>query len=180
MKNRSGFGWLEFIIGVILIALGVFTFASPGAALTGFAVAYGVIAVVMGVADIVLYVRAERYTGFGPIVALVAGILSVMSGMVLLVYPSAATIALTFLFPLWFIAHCISKLSQINYVRYTAGDAMYYITLIINVIGLVLGFMMLLSPVFTLSAIRYFACIYLVLLGVDSIMTAFSRMGMPR
>lgn len=56
-ENRSGFGWLEFIIGVILIALGVFTFASPGAALTGFAVAYGVIAVVMGVADIVLYVR---------------------------------------------------------------------------------------------------------------------------
>ena len=113
-------------------------------------------------------------------ISLISGILSVMSGMVLLVYPSAATIALTLLFPLWFIAHCISKLSQINYVRYTAGDAMYYITLIINVIGLVLGFMMLLSPVFTLSAIRYFACIYLVLLGVDSIMTAFSRMGMPR
>ena len=180
MRRRSGFGWLELVTGILLIILGIWAFANPGRALTGMVFAYGIAAIIMGVVDIVMYIEVERYTGFGPMISLISGILSVMSGMVLLVYPSAATIALTFLFPLWFIAHCISKLSQIDYVRYTAGDAMYYITLIINVIGLVLGFMMLLSPVFTLSAIRYFACIYLVLLGVDSIMTAFSRMGMPR
>ena len=40
--------------------------------------------------------------------------------------------------------------------------------------------MMLLSPLFTLTVIQYFACIYLVLLGLDSILIAVSRMGMRR
>ena len=146
MKNRSGFGWLVFIIGVILIALGVFTLASPGAALTGFAVAYGVIAVVMGVADIVLYVRAERYTGFGPIVALVAGILSVMSGVMLLIYPGAGRLVLSLLFPIWFICHCVSRLMNLGVTRVLAGNIYYYFSLVLNIIGLILGFVLLFDP----------------------------------
>lgn len=180
MKNRSGFGRLEFIIGVILIVLGVFTFASPGAALTGFAVAYGVIAVVMGVADIVLYVRAERYTGFGPIVALVAGILSVMSGVMLLIYPGAGRLVLSLLFPIWFIAHCISRLSQLHVIRVMAGNAMYYFTLVVNIIGLILGFLMLFQPILTLLSASYIAGMYLILLGVDGIAIAFSGIGSRR
>ena len=57
MKRRSGFGWLELIIGILLILLGVFTLIRPGAALTGLVVVYGIVALIMGIADIVLYVR---------------------------------------------------------------------------------------------------------------------------
>ena len=53
-------------------------------------------------------------------------------------------------------------------------------TMALNIIGLVLGFMMLLSPIFTLETIRYFAGMYLILLGVDSIVMAFSPMGRHR
>ena len=37
MRRLSGFGWLELVIGILLIVLGVFTFANPGFALTGLA-----------------------------------------------------------------------------------------------------------------------------------------------
>lgn len=37
---------------------------------------------------------------------------------------------------------------------------------------------MLLSPLFALSTIRYFASAYLVLLGIESVAMAISRMGM--
>ena len=33
MKRRSGFGWLELIEGILLIALGCYTFACPDRAL---------------------------------------------------------------------------------------------------------------------------------------------------
>ena len=46
MKRRSGFGWLELAIGIILIALGVLAFAKPDLALTSLVFAYGVAAVV--------------------------------------------------------------------------------------------------------------------------------------
>ncbi len=177
MRRRSGFGWLELIIGVVLIGLGILTFVKPDLALTSMVFAYGIAAVVMGIADLILYIQVERYTGFGPILALISGILSVMSGIMLVVYPSAGILVLTVLFPIWFIAHCISRLSHLNHLRLAAGNGMYYFTLATNIIGLLLGCMMLLNPLFTLTTIRFFASIYLVLLGIDSIVMAVSRIG---
>ena len=180
MTKRSGFGLLELLIGIALVALGIWMFAQPGLVMTGVALAYGIAAVVMGVVDIVLFVKVERYSGFGPILSLISGVISVMSGVMLIVYPRAGALVLTLLFPIWFIAHCISRLAHTHYIRFVAGDGIYYSILVINIIGLILGFMMLLSPLFTLTVIQYFACIYLVLLGLDSILIAVSRMGMRR
>lgn len=177
MRRRSGFGWLELLIGVLLIVLGVLAFARPDATLTGMVYAYGVAAIVMGVADIILYIQVEKYTGLGPILSLISGILSVMSGIMLLVYPGAGMVVLTVLFPVWFIAHCISRLVHIGHIRYIAGKGIYYFSLIVNVIGLILGFMMFLRPLFTLTAISYLAGVYLILLGIDAIVMAVSRMG---
>ena len=126
---------------------------------------------------IIMYIQVERYTGFGPYLSLIPGILSVMSGVMLLIYPGAGMAVLTILFPIWFIAHCISRLMQVHHIRLVAGNRMYGFTLVVNIIGIILGFMMLLSPLFTLSAIRCFAGCYLVLLGIDSILTAGSRVG---
>lgn len=180
MKRRSGFGWLELLIGILLIGLGVWAFLRPDQALTGMALVFGIAAVGMGIADIVLYIQVERFTGLGPVLSLVAGIMSVMAGIMLLAYPKAGAMALTVLFPIWFIAHCVSRLSHLHHIRFIAGSGMYTVTLVINIIGLVLGMLMLLSPLFTLAALRWFACVYLILLGVDSIAVAFSRMGMRR
>ena len=153
------------------------TFAKPDLALTSLVFAYGVAAVVMGVADIILYIEVERYTGFGPILSLIAGILSVMTGVMLVVYPRTGVVVLTVLFPIWFIAHCISRLSQLNTIRFHAGSGMYYFTLVVNIIGLILGFLMILRPVISILSIGWIVGFYLILLGVDSIVLAVSNMG---
>ena len=57
MRGRSGFGWLELVIGIVLIVLGVFAFAAPDLALTGLVFAYGIAAVIVGVADIILFIE---------------------------------------------------------------------------------------------------------------------------
>ena len=54
MRRRSGFGWMEFIEGLLLLALGVYTLVQPDRALTGLIVMYGIVAVTMGIADILL------------------------------------------------------------------------------------------------------------------------------
>ena len=180
MRGRSGFGWLELVIGIVLIVLGVFAFAAPDLALTGLVFAYGIAAVIVGVADIILFIEVERYTGLGPLLSLVSGVLSVMTGLVLVVYPSTGVLVLTLLFPIWFIAHCISRLTQLNHVRYVAGSGVYRFALVINIIGLILGCLMILRPLFTLATLRYFAGFYLILLGIDAVVTAVSRMGTRR
>ena len=51
MRRRSGFGWLEFIEGLLLILLGIFTCVHPGSILEGFVILYGLLAVVTGIGD---------------------------------------------------------------------------------------------------------------------------------
>lgn len=177
MNRRSSFGWLELLTGILMIVLGILVFVIPNLVMTSMVAFFGIAAIVMGVTDIILFIRVERYTGFGPILSLITGIISVMSGVALLIYPKLGAIILTVLFPIWFIAHCISRLTQVHHIRLIAGNNMYVFTLVVNIIGIILGFMMLLSPVFTLSAIRSFAGCYLILLGVEGILTAVSRMG---
>lgn len=177
MRRRSGYGWLELIIGILLLVLGIFTLFNPRFALTGLVAVFGILAIVMGISDIMLYVRVERYTGFGPMVSLVSGILSVMSGIMLLVYPNAGRWILSLLFPIWFISHCISRLCHLNMIRITAGNFVYYLTMIINIIGLILGFLMLLNPVVSMISTSYLVCFYLILLGIEAIVTAFSKIG---
>lgn len=177
MKKRSGFGWMELIEGVLLIILGVLNLIRPQNALTGIVIIFGLIAVITGIADIVFYIKMEMHTGFGPTISLISGILSVMAGFMLLVYPNAGKWVLALLIPIWFIAHCISHLSHLNIIRITAGSSYYYFSLIINIIGLVLGFLMLIRPVIAVVSVGYIIGIYLILLGVDSIVRAVSDMG---
>lgn len=177
MRRRSGFGWLKFIEGILLILLGMYTLVRPNRAFTAFIVLYGIVAIIMGITDIILYVKVEKYTGFGPIISLIFGTFSVMAGVMLLVYPNAGKWALTLLFPLWFIAHCISRLANLNTIRLFSGNFTYYFMLIVNIIGLVLGMLMILNPWVSWISIQYIVSFYLILLGVDCLVLGASKIG---
>ena len=177
MRRRSGFGWMEFIGGILFLALGGYTLMQPERALTGFIVLYGIVAAATGIADILFYVHVEKFSGFGPVVSLISGALSVMTGVMLLVYPDAGKWVMSLLFPLWFLAHGIARLSSLHTVRLWAGDFTYYFTLILNVTGLVLGGLMLVNPLVSWMSACYIISFYLILLGVDCIILAFSKLG---
>ena len=89
MKRRSGFGWMELIVGIALAALGIFTFVYPDNAVTTLRYYLRHNRHNNRHCDVVLYVRVDKHLGFGPTVSLISGILSVMAGVMLLVYPNA-------------------------------------------------------------------------------------------
>ena len=57
MRNRSRFGWIELIEGILLIILGIFSFLRPDSMLSGFVMFFGLIALCIGILDIIFYVR---------------------------------------------------------------------------------------------------------------------------
>lgn len=177
MRKRNGFGWLELIEGILLIILGIYTFTRPEEMLTGVVMVYGLVALFTGIADIVFYIKMEKHIGFGVTISLVSGILSVLAGLTLLVYPGVGRWAFALFFPLWFICHCISRLSHLNVVRLMAGNFFYYFTLIVNVLGLIMGVLMLLSPAVAFMSFGMITGIYLILLGIDSLVLALSKMS---
>ena len=177
MRNRSRFGWIELIEGILLIILGIFSFTSPDRVISGFVIFFGLIALCIGILDIIFYVRTEEHMGFAPTLSLISGSLSVLVGLMLLVYPSAVKWAFTLFFPMWFIAHCISRLSQLPTLRVWTTKGHYYFVMVVNIIGLCLGILMFVRPVIALISLGYLIGIELILLGIDSIILAFSKMG---
>ena len=177
MRGRSGFGWSQFLMGICLILLGAFTFLRPRSIFTGIAVLYGIAAVITGICDIVIYIKEERFTGFGPAVSLISGIMSIMTGIALLAYPGIAEWVVAILFPLWFITHCISRLAHVGIIRLMAGNSYYYFCLIVNTIGLVLGFLMLFQPFITFFTVGYLVAFLLIAFGIDCILMAFTDLG---
>ena len=63
MRRRSGYVLLEWIIGILFIVFGIYSYIRQDNMLTGIVILYGVIAIVSGIADILFYIRTERYTG---------------------------------------------------------------------------------------------------------------------
>ena len=124
---------------------------------------------------IVFYAKTERYIGFGPTIALVTGILSLLAGLMLLMYPNAGELIMTLLLPIWFIAHSVSRLTHIPLVR-LAGKFYYYFTLIVNILGITLGCLMIIWPWVALFSTGFIIGGYLILLGIDCVVMACSDM----
>lgn len=169
MKSRKAVGRGEFIFGVLLIILGIYTFIRPSAALEGATLIYGVFALMTGIMDIAYYIKIEQRTGFPPAISLVSGIISVIAGVFILFNIVAGEWALLILFPIWFIMHCIGRLSHLPFVRLTCVSGYYYFTMAVNIIGLILGFTMILNPVLSFLSASYIIAIYLLILGIDSV-----------
>ena len=172
---RRRIDWLQLIIGILLVIFGVYMLINPGRTLRWVIILYGVLAVITGISDIVYYVKAERYTGFGPVVSLISGIFSIMAGVMLLVYPDAGKWVLIMLIPIWFIAHCVSRVAHLNTVCYVINRSYYHFSLVMNIIGIVLGCMMIIWPSILLFSAGVLIGIYMIIQGIDSIVTALNE-----
>lgn len=175
MKKRYIFGIVELVLGFLFLLLGVFTFMNPDRALTTFVYVYGIAAIVGGIAGIVFYIMLERRTGFGATGSLISGILDILLGLLLVFNVWAGRFALTLIFPFWFIFLCISRLCSLGFIRRYAGKGEYWLTLIVNVLGLLLGFGLLFNPLASMLSLTYLIALYLVFGGVEIIVFGFGH-----
>ena len=174
MRKHSGLRKMELCTGILAILLGIASIIRPEAMLTSVVIIYGIVAIFMGIADIFLYIELEHYTGFGSVISLISGIFSVMTGFMLLVYPNAGKWALAILFPIWFMAHCIGRLTHLGYTYKIFHRSAYYLTLLTNIAGIILSFIMLLMPGLTFVSFGLVVGTALLLLGINSIILALN------
>ena len=167
MRKYSRCRWLELVEGILLIILGIITLVFPTSAFWGFSIIYGVMAIVTGIADIIFYVKMEKYMGFGPVLALVSGVISVLAGAMLLMYPNAGQLVIIMLIPIWFIAHSIARLSHLPLIKLGAGKKFYIFSLVLNIIGIIMGLYC------KISIVLFYLLIYFIT-GIDCVIMSGS------
>jgi len=177
MTRRSLFGKSELFTGILFIIFGILACVNPRYALGAIVIAYSIVVIFSGIADIIFYIRINRRSGVGPILSLIAGIFNIFLGILLLLNINAGKWVFSFIFPFWFIAHCISRLINLNFVRGIGGNVSFWISLITNIIGIAFGFILLFNPLASMFTLGYLIGFILIVLGVGNILIGLGKSG---
>ncbi|MDL2258428.1 DUF308 domain-containing protein [Eubacteriales bacterium OttesenSCG-928-K08] len=178
MTRKSSFGWFELVLGVLLVALGIYTFTNPSIALSGIVFIFSLLAILSGISDIVFYVRLRSLTEFGASISLISGIVSALAGLMLLLNPVIGKWILSIGFSIWFIAHSISRLANYRFIKEMASRGISILSLILSISGIILGVFMAFNSALSMISLGYLVATAIVIHGIGSIAEAFSgRVG---
>lgn len=64
MKNRKALGWGEFILGILLIIIGIYTLIKPYSTIRGVTFIYGLAALITSIIDIIFMSNWKTALGF--------------------------------------------------------------------------------------------------------------------
>lgn len=170
MRDEKKMARASLVFGICFIILGVVSLARLDAIFSAFAIVYGLVAMISGVVDIIFYIRSERYVGFAPCVSLVAGVLSILAGALLLLYPGAGEWIATVLFPIWFISHCIARLTQVDTFQLVMPRGYCIWNSVIAILGIIWGILLIFEPRMSLMSAGAFIGVYMIAYGIDCLM----------
>ena len=72
--------------------------------------------------------------------------------------------------PIWIIAHCISRLSHLQYMKMHYGMTYYTISLILNILGLLVGILLIFRPMITIFSMGVLVGGFMIIEGVELIL----------
>jgi len=95
-QQSTGNGWMIVLLGMVAIASGIIALIWPGVTALALVLIMGVNALIAGVIDVSVAVRLRRVIR-GAWMMVLAGIVSIIFGVAVLVFPSAGALALVWL-----------------------------------------------------------------------------------
>ncbi|GAK48512.1 hypothetical protein LOSG293_340160 [Secundilactobacillus oryzae JCM 18671] len=172
-RRSWGFDWHEFITGVLFIVAAFALLSAPKVSAIVLAFLMAVMAILSGLTTLAAYTKLRDYVNGRAIVALIIGILDILIGLVFLFDYQSAIVTLGYLFGLWFIFDSVERLLVISHIR--QRSSFYWISLILNILGLVAGILVFIHPWVAVLSINFMIVAYLLIFGVNAILVAFAR-----
>ena len=170
--SKKGFNLVHFILGLILLVTGLVSFFNPLSSLVAIVVVFAVAALFKGIIQLVFRSRLHEYKGYKANSILVLGILDILIGLFLLFNMNFGLLALPYIFAIWFIMDSIGELI-VSDVFKSLSSGYYWFKIIMNVLGLILGIMMLFNPIISALTISFLVGLYFLTAGIDFIVTSF-------
>lgn len=166
--NRTLSRVLWIVAGALLIVAGVVCLMSPGKALSGLALFLGIAMLLSGVADIVVFAVAHKYTA-GSGWFLVDGILTVLLSIFILCNRWFTTVTLPLLFGMWLIFSGVSKFANSFDLQRLGIRGWGWFTAL-GIVLAVAGFLSFLNPLAGAVTITVLIGMFLILQGVASVL----------
>ncbi|WP_099203442.1 HdeD family acid-resistance protein [Miniphocaeibacter massiliensis] len=173
VKKESKFNWGSFLIGIVFVIASMVAFRDPESDLVAIVMVFGVTALLEGIYQIAIRRTIKEVTGYKSTFMILVGILNILIGIILLFNVYEGVLVLPYVFAIWFIIRCVEGLISSDLAK-SVSDGYYWFTLIINLLGIVLGIMLFTNPLSSIMTIAYIVGFYFMLFGILNIVEAFT------
>jgi uncharacterized membrane protein HdeD (DUF308 family) len=171
-NEKRGFDWGVFIAGVISVVLSIFLFANPGKGLQGLVIVLAVLLIMQGSVWISMYAGFHGIFGLSW-TTLLSGIFDILIGIFFLWDNKVGAYTIAILVAIWFIVDSVIGIVFAWHLRFFETGWYFFFNLLLNILGLVVGVMLLLRPVIAVMSTVYLIAIYLMIFGINEIALAF-------
>ena len=171
--TRSVKHWyIPLIIGIILIAAGIYVFMVPLETYLTLTVLFSISFIIIGILDIFFSIRNHKIMqGWGWY--LVGGLLSLVGGIILSIYPGISIVILPFVvgFTLLFLSFLLMGFS---FEMKSLGILNWGNAAILSVLGVIFSFMLIVRPLMSGISLVTITGITFIITGVSSIVLSFN------
>ena len=168
MQNRAAYVALSVISGLLLVVLGVLFLTNPKLTLASVILLVGTFAIVYGLALAVSGLMGrEESRGW----AVAAGLLAVIMGIVILVWPAATGLMVLYIVAAWAVITGVTDIAAAFMSALSGGRRVWL--LLIGLLGIAVGVVFFVHPLTGILALLWLVGVYLVALGVLRIIAGF-------
>jgi uncharacterized membrane protein HdeD (DUF308 family) len=162
--------WLVLLRGILMVLFGIIALVRPGIALLTLVYLFGFYAVLDGISAIMIGVRSRGEPHRGWMV--VQGVVSVLAGVVALVWPGITALALLFVVAFWAIVLGIGEIGGAFALRRRGSDTWGW-TLAAGILNVVFGVVLVAWPASGILTLVWLVGIFTLAGGLMLIVLAF-------
>lgn len=171
-KENSGFSLASLLLGIFYLLAGFIALRNPLASNTYLVILIGIISIIDGAMSLILNNRLNKYFGRGGGLLIFSGIVSIVFGLLILFNLRFSVIAIPLAFAFYLIFNCLISLFRLGPIR-KVSTGMFVFLLIINILGILLGLMLIKNPLASFITVANILGIYFLIGGIRNIIHAF-------
>lgn len=169
--------WLVLLRGIFMVIFGIIALVSPGIALLTLIWVFGFYAILDGIAALVIGIRTRGEAHW--VWTIVQGVVSVLAGVIALIWPGVTALALLFVVAFWAIMLGIGEIGGAFSSR-RRGSNTWGWTLAAGILNVVFGILLLTWPASGILTLVWLVGIFTLVGGVALILLAFRVRSMVK
>lgn len=174
VNPRRQFNWPSFIIGLLFVIFAVVSFIHPDKSLRLLSLLVGIGSILKGLYELWFNRFLRRLRGRSSSWLVVMAVLDLVLGLVFCFYRGFGAAVIAIIFALWFIFEAVSGMAVAPIVA-VVMPGISFLNTFLGIIMVILGVMMLFSPMFSALTLVWLISIYLLFLGIGLIIHSFSN-----
>jgi uncharacterized membrane protein HdeD (DUF308 family) len=170
VKAAKAVWWLVLMRGIFMVIFGIIALVSPGIALLTLVWLFGLYAILDGITAIVIGIRTRGEPHW--VWTIVQGVVSVLAGVIALIWPGVTALALLFVVAFWAIVLGIGEIGGAFASRNSGSNAWGW-TLAAGILNVIFGVLLLIWPASGILTLIWLVGIFTLAGGIALIVLAF-------